>query len=164
MREVVAEAGVAQGTFYLYFSSKEELALALAGDLQDQIGAVLEGSFGRERSAEEMLREGIAEIWALLRGEQALLRTLHCAAGTKLHRQQAVGAAAKLLAQGIQAGDLRADLDPEIAAELLVGLVERSLERQPLREGLQQEQRYLAQLTDFIWAAIRKPEPGAVLK
>src|SRR5215469_16903509 len=51
--EIVARAGVAQGTFYLYFPSKLSLVIALAEDLDRQILSATQAAVARAKTLSE---------------------------------------------------------------------------------------------------------------
>ena len=58
--DITAEAGVAHGTFYLYFRSKEELLLELLEDVKEEMLALI------DRGIEEIGRGNVAEGKKLL--------------------------------------------------------------------------------------------------
>ena len=70
---IVKEAGVAQGTFYLYFPSKEAVLVTLRGEvLKDYLGALTKGASGAG-PADERLVKGLAEIYRAVRRQRALV-------------------------------------------------------------------------------------------
>ncbi len=70
---IVKEAGVAQGTFYLYFPSKEAVLVTLRGEvLKDYLGALTKGASGAG-PADERLVKGLAEIYRAVRRHRALV-------------------------------------------------------------------------------------------
>ncbi|MFT3956009.1 MAG: TetR/AcrR family transcriptional regulator [Piscinibacter sp.] len=63
--EVAARAGVAKGTLYLYYPSKEELLKAVISQrLSSEIAAVTEYSRGYRGNCEGLLREVFTEWWS----------------------------------------------------------------------------------------------------
>ena len=71
---IVQEAGVAQGTFYLYFKKKPDVLVNLRGEvLKDYIACFTEG-MGGSRPADERLVEGIRQIYAAVDKHRDLLR------------------------------------------------------------------------------------------
>lgn len=70
---IVREAGVAQGTFYLYFPSKEAVLGSLRGEvLRDYLAALHKGASGDE-SADARLVRGLAEIYKAVRRHRDLV-------------------------------------------------------------------------------------------
>jgi AcrR family transcriptional regulator len=64
--DIVSAAGIAQGTFYLYFESKDDLVVAVADRFVAEIGTVLEASVaGPEAPAPARLRSLVATLSAL---------------------------------------------------------------------------------------------------
>jgi AcrR family transcriptional regulator len=61
--DIVRAAGIAQGTFYLYFESKDDLVVAVAERFVADIGTALEASIpGPEVSAPRRLRSLVAAL------------------------------------------------------------------------------------------------------
>ena len=64
--DIVKAAGIAQGTFYLYFESKDDVLLAVAERFVAGVGTELEASIaGSEVSAPERLRTLVAALGGL---------------------------------------------------------------------------------------------------
>src|SRR5947209_710177 len=57
--EIVARAGVAQGTFYLYFSSKLAVVIALNQELNERILLAVGEATARARTAAELVSAGV---------------------------------------------------------------------------------------------------------
>ena len=64
--EVAHAAGVAKGTLFLYYKSKDELFSAAFGDLADQLGLRLEEVLGSELRGQARLAEAVRIILAHL--------------------------------------------------------------------------------------------------
>ena len=60
--EVAREAGVAKGTLFLYFKSKDELFSAAFGELADQLGRRLDEVLGANLSGQAPLAEAVRVI------------------------------------------------------------------------------------------------------
>ncbi|MCO5171081.1 MAG: TetR/AcrR family transcriptional regulator [Planctomycetes bacterium] len=126
---IVREAGVAQGTFYLYFRSKEHVLLHLRAEvLASYLAALRSGAAGSGRADERLLR-GLERIGDEVRRHHALLRVFRQAAGRETERVRLEGRAAlaaplaALIAAGEADGSLRVD-DPTMAAHLLLALLD----------------------------------------
>ncbi len=129
--DVVKLAKTSHGTFYLYFSNKEELFRALASEVAEDMQALAEalepleaGGEGRDR-----LRRWIAEFVELYRKHGPVIRAWTEAeiGGSEFGRL-----GTDLLTQftGVIVGRISevapADLDPVIASLALVAMLERS--------------------------------------
>src|SRR5688572_30846446 len=55
--QIAEEAGVADGTIYLYFKSKDDLLISLFEDRMEKINDDLRGRLARAKSADERLRQ-----------------------------------------------------------------------------------------------------------
>jgi TetR/AcrR family transcriptional regulator, fatty acid metabolism regulator protein len=132
--EIATEAGVAYGLVYHYFGSKEELLETIFRrtwtNMLEQVEEV-------ERS-EAPLREQIRAIARIVLGawqvDPELIRVLirEVARGPQLQQevdeiQLAFGALERVLAQGKERGELRAELEPRLAAWILYGALEEIL-------------------------------------
>ncbi|MBX3466175.1 MAG: helix-turn-helix transcriptional regulator [Planctomycetes bacterium] len=127
---IVREAGVAQGTFYLYFRSKEHVLLHLRAEVLASYQAALEAGAAGEGLADERLLRGLERIGREVRRHHALLRVFRQAAGgleterVRLEGRAALAAPlARLIAAGEADGSLFAD-DPTMAAHLLLALLD----------------------------------------
>src|SRR5580658_10791718 len=74
--EVAKAAGVADGTIYLYFKSKDELLVSLFEDRVERLLAFLEADLPRAGSASDKLRRIIELQLGLLEGERDLAEVL----------------------------------------------------------------------------------------
>ncbi|HEY1351514.1 MAG TPA: helix-turn-helix domain-containing protein, partial [Ktedonobacteraceae bacterium] len=64
--EIVARAGVAQGTFYLYFPSKISLVVTLAAELQESIERALHTSYAEAKNLGEMIDRSVLAAFDIL--------------------------------------------------------------------------------------------------
>jgi AcrR family transcriptional regulator len=132
--EIATEAGVAYGLVYHYFGSKEQLLETIFrrtwANMLEQVEEV-------ERS-EAPLREQIRAIARIVLGawqiDPALIRVLirEVARGPQLQHevdeiQLAFAALERVLARGKERGELRAELEPRLAAWILYGALEEIL-------------------------------------
>jgi AcrR family transcriptional regulator len=132
--EIATEAGVAYGLVYHYFGSKEQLLETIFrrtwANMLEQVEEV-------ERS-EAPLREQIRAIARIVLGawqiDPELIRVLirEVARGPQLQQevdeiQLAFAALERVLARGKERGELRAELEPRLAAWILYGALEEIL-------------------------------------
>ncbi|MEU8814000.1 TetR family transcriptional regulator [Actinoplanes sp. NPDC048796] len=128
--DIALRAGVAKGTVYYNFKSKtdlfEELLRYGVGLLTAEFRAAVEGLPPREavaalvRSQLEYIRRYrafaqllLSEMWRTNREWQQTLILL---------REQAIGVIAETLRDGVDSGDLPADLDVRVASSALFGV------------------------------------------
>jgi TetR/AcrR family fatty acid metabolism transcriptional regulator len=132
--DIAAEAGVAHGLLYHYFESKDELLETIFREnwsvLLDRIAAVEE----TDEPVQEQLR-GVVKI--LLRTwlhRPDIVRIVVREFGRSPEVAPRLGELAKpiqaierLMARGIERGELRSDLDPKLAATVFYGAIDELL-------------------------------------
>ena len=129
--DVVAEAGVSQGTVYHYFASKEELLLAVfteweTGNLQEEIGQVLQSvptaagklellaqAATRRVTSNLQLLEASVEFWS------HIPRNTRIRQGFKRMFEQMAENIAQVIQAGIDAGEFR-NIDATVMARLMI--------------------------------------------
>src|SRR5580700_2268902 len=131
--EVANAAGVADGTIYLYFKSKDELLVSLFEDRVERLLAFLHSDLPRSGSASDKLRRVIELQLGLLEGERDLAEvvTVIIRQSTKLMKEYAapkftayLDAIARVVADGQTSGELRADISPHLAARAIFGALD----------------------------------------
>ena len=131
--EVAKAAGVADGTIYLYFKSKDELLVSLFEDRVSKLLAFMEGELPKLPSAPERLRAVIDMQLGLLEGERDLAEvvTVIIRQSTRLMKEFAapkflayLDAIARIVHDGQHAGDFRKDVSPHIAARAVFGALD----------------------------------------
>jgi TetR/AcrR family fatty acid metabolism transcriptional regulator len=131
--EVAKAAGVADGTIYLYFKSKEELLVSLFEDRVSKLLAFMQDSLPKLSSAPERLRAVIDMQLGLLEGERELAEviTVILRQSTRLMKEFAapkfiayLDAIAKIVSEGQAEGDFRTDISPHIAARAVFGALD----------------------------------------
>ncbi|HVM56118.1 MAG TPA: TetR/AcrR family transcriptional regulator [Gaiellaceae bacterium] len=141
---VAARSGVAKTTIYRHYRGKHELALAVLIDMVEQVvstpdlGDTRAELVGFVDAAVTIL--GTTLMGRAMQGLVSDLATDHDLATAFRERVVAmrIAEADRLLARGIERGDLRADTDVELAHELLFGPVyyRLLLSGAPLDDGL----------------------------
>lgn len=139
--DLIAAAGVARGTFYLYFDSKEALFLELLDDLMAELRAGIKGvdpSPGAP-SVRAQLPHVIARVLKVVANNRSLTRILFreaigldeavdarlAAFNDQLHAYVVAA-----LTLGRRMGVVRAELDVEVAATCVVGGVRYVVQRE----------------------------------
>ena len=162
--EIVKKAGMAQGTFYLYFSSKKALIPAIANDLLQTMLHEIEkeqmssqniwDTFHKMITVTFKVTNSYKEVLALCYSGLAIDNTL--SEWERIYNPY-YSWLADLIATGIRQGAIRQDVNPMVAAKMVIGLVESSAEQMYLFNKLdkplpeQQEQ-----LFSFIHHALEK--------
>jgi AcrR family transcriptional regulator len=151
--EITREAGVAMGTFYLYFPSKEALFRALVASLNHDLRRTLSEGTSPLPTRAAAEAEGLRLFFRYLLRHRKLYRIVHEAASVDpaLYRQYV-----ERIAQGYQAGLTRAmeagevkRVDPELLAYALMGIAETVATRYVIWEDGMTETKF-DQLVDLI--------------
>lgn len=138
--DIVAEAGLGHGTFYLYFSNKQAVFMALVDRFFEDLLAQTLGKYPAIRLENAaMMRRQITEIWRTIlvyarqRPELATL-VLRDSASLPPDERTRIDSNYARAAAGLSAycGEARRrgllrDVDPDLAGWLVVGLVERAV-------------------------------------
>jgi TetR/AcrR family fatty acid metabolism transcriptional regulator len=131
--EVARAAGVADGTIYLYFKSKDELLVSLFEHRVERLLSFLATELPRAASASEKLRRIIELQLGLLEGERDLAEvvTVILRQSTKLMKEYAapkftayLDVIAGVVAEGQAHGELRKDVSPHLAARAIFGALD----------------------------------------
>jgi len=128
--DIVRAAGVAKGTFYLYFDSRDDIVTAVAERLVDGVGRQMDAALdAKGRSAADRIR-GIAGALATIgggQGERELVEALHRPGNSAVHDrltgrivERLVPAVAAVIEDGIAAGEFVAQ-DARQAAAFVLG-------------------------------------------
>jgi AcrR family transcriptional regulator len=166
--DIVTEAGVARGTFYLHFESKAQVFLAIADDFYDRLEMAIAGSgtgwptatsdgrsflrasfhrwfefFHRHRlAATVMLKEGAAIDPRFDRGIAELRQSAYMHFAERVRCFQ-------------QVGMLRPSLSPDIVAHLQVGMFEELVKAFVLNTEHPDIDGLADQMADFEWNGVR---------
>ena len=132
--DIVREAGVAQGTFYLYFPSKKDAALALAQQLLGIMAKALRAAYDPALSFEGRLRAMIKRAFRSARQNTDLCRLIFIGVESmpaRLHSASVehtpiLGDMTRMLQQAIEAGEME-PMDLEITARLVMVMVQNAI-------------------------------------
>jgi AcrR family transcriptional regulator len=130
-QELAAHAGVGKGTLYRCFGSKRELYLAAIIEGFTELQRRLEEALAKARSPTEkvsLIAYHTANYFWDRRFFFVLLQTAEPCSGPLsrgfyAQRAKLSGMIREVLAEGIAAGELRADLDARLCAEALLGMI-----------------------------------------
>jgi TetR/AcrR family fatty acid metabolism transcriptional regulator len=131
--EVARAAGVADGTIYLYFKSKDALLVSLFEHRVERLLSFLSNALPEVATASEKLKRIIELQLGLLEGERDLAEviTVILRQSTKLMKEHAapkfgayLDVIAAVIAEGQAAGDMRKDVSPHLAARAIFGALD----------------------------------------
>jgi AcrR family transcriptional regulator len=170
MDEMARHAGVAKGTLYNYFGSKEALFLELAGEKTDHLLSQLEGVVSEESSAEIVLRKLTIHtfmffikyphfymLWEKSRAQEPCDRMEPILELRKrLHKLFEMA-----ICRGMTDGEIR-PVSPDTAADALMGAVIGTVPR-CLYDGIESPStlREREMLFDLVWEAVRTRQTTA---
>lgn len=133
VNEIARAAGVADGTIYLYFKSKDEILTSLFEDRIARLLDLLRAEVERTAGAQDRVRRIIEFQLGLLEGERDLAEviTVNLRQSTRLLKQYAtkrfleyLELMAQVVAEGQRAGELRDDVSPRIMARAIFGAMD----------------------------------------
>ncbi len=159
--EIVASAGVAQGTFYLYFPSKVSLVEALCEEMFAQILEAVQAAITSAESFAVGLEAGVRAVFEESRSYQDVLEIINARLGflstpselAKLDEPY-YQLVASFIERGQASGEVRSDADPDLSARLVVGLIERATEDCLLYRPELPREPYIEEVTRFILQAL----------
>ena len=131
--DVAKAAGVADGTIYLYFTSKEHLLVSLFEDRVDKLLAFIQTDLAKIGSAKDKLRRVIEVQLGLLEEERDLAEviTVIVRQSSKVLKEFAtpkfsayLDAIARVVAEGQAAGEFRTDVSPGLVARATFGALD----------------------------------------
>jgi TetR/AcrR family fatty acid metabolism transcriptional regulator len=131
--DIAKAAGVADGTIYLYFKSKEQILISLFEDRVERLLEFLETRLPAEPTASAKLRAIIELQLGLLEGERDLAEviTVIVRQSSALLRKHAVprfraylDAVGAVVALGQRSGEFRRDISPSVVARALFGALD----------------------------------------
>lgn len=133
--DIVARAGVAQGTFYLYFSSKEQALRAVAEDVIARVtAAASQAGLAAGSPLERILVASRVAFESFAKERQLLLAAVHASGTEAHHRVMALELLPRFEAplelwirDGIASGQIAPGLEPSYAASFIVSAGTRIL-------------------------------------
>ncbi|HET8606685.1 MAG TPA: TetR/AcrR family transcriptional regulator [Gaiellaceae bacterium] len=137
--KITEAAGVAQGTFYLYFASKQEIFEELVRDLNARVRHAMQESAAQGADRIEAERLGFRAYFRFTADHPAIYRIIRQAEfvspeALRYHYDKITEGYVVGLRQAIGAGEI-ADVDPEVAAWALMAMGEMLGMRWLLWEG-----------------------------
>lgn len=131
--QIADAAGVADGTIYLYFKSKDDLLISLFEDRMEAVLSTLKSALESATTATERLKAVVRLHLELVEANRAMAEviTVELRQSAKFIKEYAnpkfaefLRLIARAIADGQAAGELRADLDPPLVARALFGALD----------------------------------------
>lgn len=131
--EIVARAGVAQGTFYLYFPSKQAVVFALTEEMNTAVLVAVGRALTLARSLGEGIDQAVAEAFRVMESYRDVLGIVRSRAGGagisaewRALDEPFEEVMAGLIRGAQAAGQAHASVNAVICARLLRGLIEQA--------------------------------------
>lgn len=158
--DIVEAARVAQGTFYLYFDSKDEVVNAVIEDMADEIyHTIITISASAELSALEKIMQMRYLLFANLNRNKELLEYYHHEGNSQVHDQlvremtkRLLPAICRIIKQGIEEGVFDTPY-PEEAAAFVIATSE-AIPEDSIARGQESGSRWEKALSDFVLKAL----------
>jgi len=131
--QIAHAAGVADGTIYLYFKSKDDLLISLFEDRMEQVNATLREALAAGVDAVDRLKRVVQLHLEMIAEHRHMAEviTVELRQSSKFIKEYANPKFAEFLrliagavAEGQKNGELRADLDPPLVARALFGALD----------------------------------------
>ncbi len=178
MEAIAAEAGIAKGSIYNYFKSKEDLftqlfvsaispdeaeaecLLGAAGPAGEKLDRFVEYWFARFASYREIGRL-VLEFWAAAAREEAFgeLHRVLCDAHARWRQR-----VSQVIAEGIAAGEFRKEIDPDMTASLITGMLDGLTVQAIMGVGIVIDEKFLTALKRGLMLALVADDRGAEAK
>ena len=159
--EIVARAGVAQGTFYLYFPSKIALIAALNQEMNEHIVAAVRIATSQAQTASEVVATGVIAAFEQIEHYRDILHILHSQVAltqTLAQREQHFGVYHHLIADLIRqqqaSGDIEASIHADISARLIAGLIDHAADECYLYDTTTSVDIYKTEVIRFVRRAL----------
>ena len=131
--EIVRRAGVAQGTFYLYFESKKNIVVALARRPMELVTQRLRAEISGAPSFEQALRMMVRTAFAVGRDYPDLCRLMHMGGNAMAEAKETAegkdmrAMGVMMFQQAAESGQME-DIEPEIAFDLFHSLLSGAMQ------------------------------------
>ncbi len=159
--EIVARAGVAQGTFYLYFPSKIALIAALNQEMNERIVASVRIATSQAQNAAEVVATGVMAAFEQIEHYRDILHILHSQVAltqTLAQREQHFGVYHHLIAELIRKrqvlGDIDVSIHADISARLIAGLINHAADECYLYDTATPADVYKTEVIRFVQHAL----------
>lgn len=168
--EIALRADCVEGTIYTYFRSKRDLLDAILSEFYDRLISDIEPRFASIDGTEDRLRFLIARHLQIALDDESVVRIItrevrghQPYVGSRLHQlnRRYTRFLQRTVADGIARGDLRADLDPDIARDFVFGGLEHTIGNLLGRHRRIEPAAMARSIVDMLWSGWRAAGPAA---
>ncbi|WP_155593707.1 TetR family transcriptional regulator [Lysinibacillus cavernae] len=161
--DIVKAAGIAQGTFYLYFPSRLSVMPAIAKNMVERIIATLDEGVSRHKPFEQQLEEVVEMIFIITKEYGDIVALIYAGIAQTEHLKEWESIYApyytwmsNFLLSAQQQGMIRDSIDPSRSSKLIIGLIESAAEQIYLFDDSKDETMKLLKLElhDFLYHAL----------
>ncbi|MGE7920543.1 TetR family transcriptional regulator [Viridibacillus sp. NPDC093762] len=161
--DIVKSAGIAQGTFYLYFPSKLSVMPAIATVMVEKIMSEVNLRFQENAPIEGQLEQIVDAVFYLTKEYRDVFALVYAGITQTEHLKEWETIYApfyewmnNFLKQAQNAGDMRDSLNTERSSKLIIGLIESAAEQIYLYDDFDEENATLQkqELLDFLHHAL----------
>ena len=159
--EIVARAGVAQGTFYLYFPSKISLILTLAEEMQGNIEQALYNAYAEAKNLGEMIDRSVESAFRIMGQYRDILTLIH--SGIRWIEAEEAHAhiftpyhalIADTIRRAQHASTISITINPQVTAVFIVGTIYYSADQCYVYHSSIPPETYIAEASRFIRQAL----------
>jgi AcrR family transcriptional regulator len=161
--EIVKLAGVAQGTFYRYFPSKTFLVDALGDEVQHDVAQAVQSVLREDKSILELIEPLIRAALGALESYKDVLPFLNTdallfgeSAEAEESRKPFLEMITELIARGQKAKKISADMEPQLTARLIDGIVSKLIRECLLYPDDVPTEAYIKEAVGFMRRALKK--------
>ena len=173
-RKIAELAGVSEGTVFNYYSNKNELLIAIIGRHYDALVSHARQIIQDEMDTRNRLLLIAANHLRAISADNALLmRLIQLYFNTDMDIYSHIETTAihqfnqrysrifdSVIKEGIQRGDLKADINPHAIRDLFFGGLEYGMRTLAIRHKADELENYVAELVEPIWLSIAKGDSG----
>ena len=163
--DIVAEAGVAQGTFYLYFPSKSSVVEALASEAYGSILNAIMAACNSKQSTAEQLEAMVRAAFAVGESYDDVTTILHSGVALvenprdwQRYFEPFKQFLAEFIRRGIASGELEPTLKPEHTARLILLTVNAAIDECYSYYPNQDSQPFIDSTIGFVQRAVLKKQ------
>lgn len=134
--DIVKMAGIAQGTFYLYFPSKLSVMPEIAEVMVKKVLVAMEERVEKNTSLVRTLTQTIETVWLFTKEHREILALVYAGLTQTKHMMEWEAIyepfyewMRALLVEAKNAGEIRADVEVDYVAKVLIGAIESTAEQ-----------------------------------